>query len=437
MKKHALPEKFIERMKDQLPKEDWSAFFGVYEQSPYKGIRVNTLKCEAEQFEKISPFALEKIEWERNGFYVEEEKVGAHPYHFAGLFYSQEPSAMSVAPMLEVEQGDRVLDLCSAPGGKGTQLASAMQGEGIIVLNEPVFSRAKILSQNVERMGVRNAVVTSELPQTLSERFIEYFDKILVDAPCSGEGMFRKNAEEALSEWSEEHVELCAQRQKQILDEALKMLKNGGRLAYSTCTFAPDEDENQLAWLLNSYPELTLIREEKIYPHLKKGEGHYAFVVEKRAGGGIDRAQKVKRNLTRQGESAYRDFEKSFFKEKFACNLHEANGILYELPKGMFEFKGLNVLRAGIRLGELINGRFEPSHSLAMCVKADECKNVLDLPLTDERVEKFLHGESIDAELSKGWCLVCVDGYPIGLGKSVNGIIKNHIPKALRKQAKN
>ena len=227
MKKYALPEKFIERMKDQLPKEDWSAFFDVYEQSPYKGIRVNTLKCDVEKFERISPFALEKIEWEQNGFYVEEEKVGAHPYHFAGLFYSQEPSAMSVAPMLEVKEGDRVLDLCSAPGGKGTQLASAMRGEGIIVLNEPVFSRAKILSQNVERMGIKNGVVVSELPQTLSERFVEYFDKILVDAPCSGEGMFRKNADEALSEWSEENVELCAQRQKQILTEALKMLKKG------------------------------------------------------------------------------------------------------------------------------------------------------------------------------------------------------------------
>ena len=437
MKKYALSEKFIERMKSQLPKEEWSAFFSVYDGTPYKGIRINTLKCSVEQFESISPYALEKIEWEPNGFYIEEEKVGGHPYHFAGLFYSQEPSAMSVAPMLEVKAGERVLDLCSAPGGKGTQLASKLQGEGIIVLNEPVLPRAKILSQNVERMGIKNAVVTSELPQTLSKHFIEYFDKILVDAPCSGEGMFRKNADEALSEWSEENVKLCAERQKQILSEAVKMLKNGGRLAYSTCTFAPEEDENQLAWLLNTYPELSLIREEKIYPHLKKGEGHYAFVVEKSAGEGLEKAQRVKRNLTRQGETAYRDFEKSFFKQKFACNLHEANGILYELPIGMFEFKGLNMLRAGIRLGELINGRFEPSHSLAMCVKADECKNVLDLPLTDERVEKFLHGESIDAELSKGWCLVCVDGYPIGFGKSVNGIIKNHIPKALRKQAKN
>lgn len=436
MKNYTLPEKFIERMKTQLPKEEWSAFFSVYERSPYKGIRVNTLKCAVESFEKISPFALEKIEWEQNGFYVDEEKVGAHPYHFAGLFYSQEPSAMSVAPMLEVKRGERVLDLCSAPGGKGTQLASAMQGEGLIVLNEPVLSRAKILSQNVERMGIKNAVVTSELPQTLSGQFIEYFDKILVDAPCSGEGMFRKNADEALSEWSEENVELCAQRQKQILSEALKMLKKGGRLAYSTCTFAPDEDENQLAWLLKTYPELTLIREEKIYPHLKKGEGHYAFVVEKTKGDGVDRMQLTKRNLTRQGETAYRDFEKNFFNEKFAFNLHEANGILYELPRGMFEFKGLTVLRAGVRLGELIKGRFEPSHSLAMSVKSHECKNVLELSLADDRVEKFLRGESIDAELPKGWCLVCVDGYPIGLGKSVNGVIKNHIPKALRKQSR-
>ena len=206
-------------MKTQFPKEDWSAFFSVYEKAPYKGIRVNTLKCDKETFKAISPFSLEEIEWEENGFYVQEEKVGAHPYHFAGLFYSQEPSAMSVAPMLEVKAGERVLDLCSAPGGKGTQLASRLQGEGIIVLNEPIFSRAKILSQNVERMGIKNAVVTSELPQTLSKYFVAYFDKILVDAPCSGEGMFRKNADEALSEWSEDNVALCADRQKQILQE--------------------------------------------------------------------------------------------------------------------------------------------------------------------------------------------------------------------------
>lgn len=436
MKEYALPEKFIERMKEQLPEKEWQDFFAVYGASPYKGLRVNTLKCSAEEFEEISPFPLEKIEWEQNGFYIQEEKVGAHPYHFAGLFYSQEPSAMSVAPMLETQAGERVLDLCSAPGGKGTQLAGAMKGEGVIVLNEPVLSRAKILSQNVERMGIKNAVVVSEMPEKLSEVFEDYFDKILVDAPCSGEGMFRKNAEEALTEWSEENVALCAARQRKILTEAMKMLKDGGRLAYSTCTFAREEDEEQLQWLLETYPECRLIKSEKIYPHLKKGEGHFAFLIEKTEGTGTSRIGGVKRNLTRQGEAAYREFEKAFFKEKFAYNLHEAKGILYELPKGMFDFKGLNALRVGVRLGEIVNGRFEPSHSLALCVKREECKNILDLALTDERVEKFLHGEAIEGALEKGWCLVCVDGYPIGIGKSVNGVIKNHIPKALRKQSR-
>lgn len=435
MKEYALPEKFIERMKKQLPIGQVSDFLASYKNPPYKGIRVNALKCTPCEFEKISPFALEKVDWEENGFYVQEEKVGAHPYHFAGLFYSQEPSAMSVVPMLEVKQGDRVLDLCSAPGGKGTQLASAMQGEGVLVLNEPISSRAKILSQNAERMGVRNAIVLNEIPERLSEVFEGYFDKILVDAPCSGEGMFRKNAEEALAEWSEENVALCANRQRKILTEAIKMLKAGGRLAYSTCTFAREEDEEQLAWLLETYPECKLIKSEKIYPHLKRGEGHFAFVVEKTSGKECE-LPKIKRTLTRQGETAYREFEKSFFKEKFACTLHEAGGILYELPKDTFAFKGLSVLRAGVRLGELVNGRFEPSHSLAMCVKKEWCKNVLDLPLADERVEKFLRGETVDGELNKGWCLVCVDGYPIGIGKSVNGAIKNHIPKALRKQAR-
>ena len=432
---YKLPEQFIENMKKQLPENEWEAFFACYEKKPYKGVRLNPLKGGMDELKARLPFLGEQVEWEKNGYYTDEEKLGGSPYHFAGLFYAQEPSAMCAAPLLEVGEGEKVLDLCSAPGGKGTQLACAMNGKGLIVLNEPISSRAKILSQNVERMGIKNAVVLNEYPETLAKRFAGYFDKILVDAPCSGEGMFRKNAEEALSEWSEENVAMCAERQASILDCATEMLKKGGRLVYSTCTFAYAEDEGQVCDYLQKHPEMRLVKQEKLYPHKVKGEGHFAALFEKteKTAEWDTRMKTAKNSVTQKSERAYRDFEKSFFHEKFAFRLYENNGVLYELPEEVFDWKGLNILRVGIRLGEVKNERFEPSHSLVACVKASECKKVLDLPIEDSRVEQYLHGEMIEGDIPNGWCLVCVDGYPLGLGKSVNGSIKNHLPKGIRK----
>lgn len=434
MMTNVLHEKFIERMQKQLPQKEWEAFFATYTSPPVKGVRLNPLKGDRYALKGKIPFLGEPIAWEENGFYAQEEKVGASPLHFAGAFYSQEPSAMSVAPKLEVKKGERVLDLCSAPGGKGTQLAAAMQGEGILVVNEPVNSRAKILSQNIERMGVRNAVVTNEAPETLAPKFIGYFDKILVDAPCSGEGMFRKNAEEALGEWSEENVSICAQRQAFILDNATKMLRVGGKLAYSTCTFSEEEDEGQVQKYLQRHPEMRLLSQEKLYPHRIRGEGHFVALFEKVAQDCAPvHVKELKPWCSRAAEKAYREFEQSFFKQPFARRLHEVNGVLYELPIGVFDWSGLQVLRVGIRLGEVKNGRFEPSHSLAVCVKKEECVNVLDLSITDGRVEKYLRGETLERDGKNGWCVVCVEGYSLGLGKTVNGIVKNHLPKGLRK----
>lgn len=431
---YKLPEQFIANMKKQLPENEWEAFFACYENKPYKGVRLNPLKGGMDELKACLPFLGEQVEWEENGYYTEEEKLGGNPYHFAGLFYSQEPSAMCAAPLLEVQEGEKVLDLCSAPGGKGTQLACAMNGKGLIVLNEPISSRAKILSQNVERMGIKNAVVLNEYPETLAKRFAGYFDKILVDAPCSGEGMFRKNAEEALSEWSEENVAMCAERQASILACATEMLKKGGRLVYSTCTFAYEEDEGQVCEYLQKHPEMRLVKQEKLYPHKVKGEGHFAALFEKteKTVEWDSRIKTAKNSVTQKSERAYRDFEKSFFHEKFAFRLYENNGVLYELPEEVFDWKGLNILRVGIRLGEVKNDRFEPAHSLATCVKAQECKKVLDLSFDDARVEQYLHGEMIEGDVGNGWCLVCVDGYPLGLGKAVNGVVKNHYPKGLR-----
>ena len=423
-------------MKMQLPEDEWGAFFDVYKKVPYKGVRLNPLKGDRVALSSLLPFLGKPVAWEENGFYTAEEKVGNSPFHAAGLFYSQEPSAMCAAPLLEVKEGERVLDLCSAPGGKGTQLACKMNGKGLIVLNEPVSARAKILSQNIERMGIKNAVVTSELPEKLSAKFAGYFDKILVDAPCSGEGMFRKNAEEALSEWSEENVKMCAERQKHILNEATKMLRAGGRLVYSTCTFAFAEDEGQVCDYLENHPEMRLVKQEKLYPHKVDGEGHFVALFEKmeKTGEWDTRLKEVKLWCSREAEKTYRDFEKVFFKQKFATRLYEANGILYDLPEGVFDWKGIQVLRVGVRLGEVKNGRFEPSHSLALCVKKQECKNVLDLVETDPRLEKYLRGETVeDSEIVNGWCAICVHGYPLGLGKAVGGTVKNHYPKGLRR----
>ena len=430
---------FIERMKKQLPEEEWEAFFAVYEgeHPSCKGLRVNPLKCSAAEFEKISPFPLRPVPWEKNGFYADAEKLGAHPYYFAGLYYPQEPSAMLPAPLLDVRPHERVLDLCAAPGGKGTQLAAAMQGEGLLVLNEPVFSRAQILSQNVERLGVKNSVVISEPPAKLAEFFGEYFDKILVDAPCSGEGMFRKNAREALGEWSEENVRLCAVRQSEILSEATKLLRPGGRLVYSTCTFSVEEDEGQVSDYLKNHSEMRLLKSEKFYPHKIAGEGHFAALFEKADGAERTAPRPLRPRVSKEAERLYRAFEREFFLSPFAETLHEAGGLLYALPEDTFDFSLLRVLRAGVRLGEVKNGRFEPSHSLAMCAERAECRNVLELCLSDVRVGRFLRGESVetDEKLKNGFCLVCVGGYPVGYGKAVNGTVKNHIPKALRRMS--
>ncbi len=434
-----LPKAFLENMKKQLPPTEWEAFFACYTTAkPYKGVRLNPLKGNVAEIAALLPFLGEKVAWEKNGYYTDAEKTGGSPFHHAGLFYSQEPSAMCAAPLLEVQSGERVLDLCSAPGGKGTQLAGEMGGEGIIVLNEPISARAKILSQNVERMGVKNAVVTSEMPETLSRKLAGYFDKILVDAPCSGEGMFRKNADEALAEWSEENVTLCAERQARILREAVKMLKVGGKLAYSTCTFATKEDEEQVQALLSAQPCLRLIKQEKIYPHKQAGEGHFAALFEKVSSGEeedvIVRIKQAKASVSRETERAYRAFEKDFFNAPFAGELYEAKGVLYALPKGVFDWQGLQVLRVGVRLGEMKNGRFEPSHALAMSARVSECKNVAEYDIEDARVEKYLRGETVESEgIKNGWCMVSVAGYPLGLGKAVNGVVKNHLPKGLRK----
>lgn len=276
-----LPELFLKRMQGMLG-DEYEEFVESFGRERYQALRLNALKINGNQKSEVKiPFHLSPVAWEENGYYYEkEDQPGKHPYHEAGVYYIQEPSAMAPVPMLEVKPGDRVLDLCAAPGGKSTQIAAKLKGEGLLVCNEINPQRAKILSENIERMGVCNACVTNEAPERLAGFFPEYFDKILVDAPCSGEGMFRKN-EDACDEWSPENVEMCAMRQDGILDEAAKMLRKGGRLVYSTCTFAEAEDEGSVERFAERHPEFKLIEMKRLWPHKIKGEGHFAAVLVK------------------------------------------------------------------------------------------------------------------------------------------------------------
>lgn len=422
-----LPSEFKERMRAELG-ERYAEFIKSYDRTPYKALRVNTLKILPEDFKKISPFALSPVEWEQNGFYVNEDKAGKTVLHAAGLYYVQEPSAMSAAPLLQVGRGEKVLDLCSAPGGKGTQLAQTMCGEGIIVLNEVNFSRAKILSQNVERLGIKNAAVISESPSTIAEHFKGYFDKVLVDAPCSGEGMFLKE-ENAVSEWSLENVSACAKRQSLILDSAQACLKPNGLLVYSTCTFAPEEDEGQIESFLKRYPNFKLITMKKLYPHEIAGEGHFVALLQKTDGeeGRVQPFKIIppdKKTLSLLSKLSCESLNGMRFK-----NLHAAGDMLYEVMPDCpsLPFK---TLRAGIRLCEVKAGRVEPCHALAMCLT----KNELSTADVDENAAlSYLGGNTLDCSGSlSGWAAVTFKGYPLGWCKAVNGTAKNHLPKGLR-----
>lgn len=426
-----LPVEFMRRMEERLG-EQFPAFLRSYGFPARRAIRVNTLKIARGEFEHISPFALERVPWEENGYYVQEEKTGAHAYHFAGLYYSQEPSAMCAAPLLGVKGGEKVLDLCAAPGGKTTQLAQSLGGEGILVANEYVYDRAKILSQNVERLGVRNCAVVSADTEKLAQAFPGYFDKILADAPCSGEGMFKKEPS-ALAEWSEENVRRCALRQSAILDNAAKMLRGGGRLVYSTCTFSEEENGGQIARFLERHAEFRLLGTQTLYPHEVRGEGHFTALLEKTEGE-EGRVGSFRPKRDGAAERAYRDFARNFFADGRGLDGETTvlpDGRMFLVPHGMPSLDGLRVLRAGVELGEWNGKQFKPAHALAMCMKAEEA--VRFLPLDLKTAEKYLHGETAESTVADGWCVVGVGNYPIGLGKAVGGVVKNHLPKGLRK----
>lgn len=454
-----LPEEFTERMKQMLQSE-YEDFVASYDSEKYQALRLNPLKGQTGEFFAQNPFTLTPVPWTEYGYYyTKEDRPGKHPYHDAGVYYIQEPSAMAPAEYLAAKPGEYVLDLCAAPGGKSTQIAAQMQGEGILISNEIHPARAKILSENMERMGVKNAIVTNETPEHLSEEFPEYFDRIMVDAPCSGEGMFRKN-EDAVSEWSLENVAVCAKRQDGILDCAADMLKAGGRIVYSTCTFAPDENEGTISRFLKRHPEFVIEPVQKadgmsegradwteepadglahtirLFPHHLHGEGHYLAVLKKK--GNFDPGFRAgARTGYEKGiePKEYKEF--TVFCEETLRNWESRTIIrfgeqLYELPKDAPALKGLKVLRPGLHLGTFKKNRFEPSHALALALCPENVYHTVNLSSQEKTIADYINGQTFSHDGDKGWYLITVDGYSIGWGKSAGGTMKNHYPKGLR-----
>lgn len=444
-----LPESYVSRMKELLGEEEFNAYMKSFEEKNFRGLRVNTLKISTEEFEKISPFALKKIPWTENGYYYEDsEQPAKHPYYFAGLYYIQEPSAMTPAQLLPVEKGDKVLDVCAAPGGKSTELAAKLGGTGVLVSNDISNSRAKALLKNIELMGVKNAYVVSELPEHFVERFAGYFDKILIDAPCSGEGMFRKEPS-MVKGWEEHGVEFFHKLQKGIIDSAVKLLKPGGKILYSTCTFSPEEDEGSMKYLLENYPEFTiekipdlwhefseghpewvdgpesLSNTIRLWPHKLKGEGHFISLLKKEEDEETIDAP-VKRSKFHLPEECTEFFAMLSMEINWEHCIRVKDKLFF-VPDKDVDMKGLRVLRSGLYLGDIKKNRFEPSQSLAMALKKEEFAQVMDFPVDDIRVRKYLKGETIEIEdnKAKGWYLVCVDGFPLGWAKAAKGRLKN------------
>lgn len=427
-----LPKEFLSRMESDLG-SDFHAFLSSYERDKICALRVNKLKEDLKTRDLIKPLVTHPVKWCPEGYYYDEERVkpGSHPYHHCGLYYIQDASAQAPAELLDVNPGMKVLDLCAAPGGKSTQLAGKLMGEGIIVSNEPNKQRAKILSENMERLGVKNAIVVSEFPDKLADKFPLYFDRILVDAPCSGEGMFRKN-HEACKEWSLENVQMCASRQADILDSAYEMLVGGGKLVYSTCTFAKAEDEDAIAAFIERHPDMKLILQNRLWPHEIEGEGHFEALLEKSSEEQrIDSLMEFKK-INKSLLVDFEEFEKNALNITFNENLYLVQDQLYALPKECLDFSGIHVIRGGLHLGTLKKNRFEPSHALALAIKPSDATNVLNLSSDDVNIGSYLKGQTICADNEDGWTLICVDGYSIGWGKTVKGVVKNHYPKGLR-----
>ena len=422
--------------------DEYEAFLRYYEGDNFRGLRVNTLKCTPGKLHELLDYELKPTPFCPNGFYLpaDVQSPGNSPLHHCGAFYIQEPSATSAAEMLGVEEGDFVLDLCAAPGGKSTQIGAMLNGTGLLWSNEIVRNRANILLSNIERMGISNAVVSNAHPEQLCERVAGMFDRVLVDAPCSGEGMFRKNGE-AQTEWSVEHVRSCAERQLHILDSAKKALKPGGVMVYSTCTFSREENEGVITRFLDENPDFELEDSgvsfgrpaleyaRRIFP-MDGGEGHFAARLRKKG----ESVKSALPEIKTKTDSDILDFYDSLFVNRpFGENITVVKDKIIILPKNYQPIDVVPVLRAGVILGEIVKRRIEPHHSAFAAAKESDCVNAVDFDADSAEIKAYLHGEEITVPADiKGYSAVCVSGMTTGFGKASNGRLKNKYPKGLR-----
>ncbi|MGA8943335.1 MAG: RsmB/NOP family class I SAM-dependent RNA methyltransferase [Thermoactinomyces sp.] len=455
----SLPHDFLQQMQSLLD-DEYPAFLNTYQLAPIRSLRVNTLKIDPARLKEMVPFRLEPVPWCKEAFYYdhEQDRPGKHVYHAAGLYYIQDASAMAPAEALAAKPGEKILDLCAAPGGKTTQLAAQMRGEGILVANEIDSKRINALVENLERCGVTNTVVLNENPLHLTKRFAHFFDGILIDAPCSGEGMFRKDPEVS-RRWSLRAVEKCSLLQLDILEAAAPMLRPGGRLVYSTCTFNPVENEGVIAAFLEQHPEFqvkpvaqaayykpghpewagqkdTALRDAvRLWPHHLKGEGHFVILLEKKDGQETKPPRPGKfPPVSAQAIKVWKDFArdtyvgKSFLKGPYTIYGEH----LYQVPEELPSLKGLKVERPGRYLGKAKRNHFAPSHALALSSFPGQVQQIQAFTQNDPELMLYLQGEALPTTLQKGWTLVTVDGYPLGWGKVSGGLLKNHYPKWLR-----
>ncbi|MCK8606538.1 RsmF rRNA methyltransferase first C-terminal domain-containing protein [Apilactobacillus ozensis] len=442
-----LPSEFIEKYKKLLG-NDANSFFDGFDKPVKQGFRVNPLKENLPQAEDLN----HPIKYCSYGYFGAVN--GKSVDHQSGVIYSQEPSAMYVGEVVDAHPGEKILDLCAAPGGKTTHIASYMQNKGVLVTNDIDKKRAKILVENVERFGTKNALILNENPKMISKYFPKYFDKIAIDAPCSGEGMFRKNPD-ATNYWSQAYVEECANRQKDILKMAMKTLKPGGQIIYSTCTFAPEEDEQIIEWLLDNYnlevvpikkysgmdsghPEWTSKQYEslsgtiRLFPHHFDGEGHF---IAKLISKGEGKAKKIKQqvdNLSVEQQKLWNSFKDENLNDFNPKHLLTFGNQLFSYEDGIPQLKGLKVMRPGLLLGTFKKNRFEPSYALALALHSSQIKNKVEISL--EEWKKYVHGDTIQCSnnLEKGWYQLICENQAVGFGKIVNGTIKNFFPKGLR-----
>lgn len=417
------PEAFLERMEKQLG-ADFPKFLTALNEPPKKALRINTLKTDRETLSGLLDLPLSSLCENPDGASVSSAfNPNATPLHAAGLFYMQEATAQAPVAMLDLPDEPVVLDLCAAPGGKSAQLAAKMRG-GVLFSNEIVPSRAEVLSGNLERMGVTNAIVTNAEPKPLCSRLEGRCDAVLVDAPCAGEAMFRKD-EQAVRDWSVEHVLTCAVRQRAILDDAAKAVKPGGQLLYATCSFSPQENEETVQVFLDGHTDFSLVSMRRFYPHTSAGEGQFAAL------------------LLREGERCPSVFsigrsDKIPAFDAFSEQVRLPEGQLRQLKDGRvlllpamsFPFEGVKIVRAGLLLGEVKGSRFEPAHALAVAGKTTPFLHTCALSF-DEAM-RYLRGETMMKDAEKGYGAATYRGYALGLYKASDGMLKNHYPKGLR-----